>query len=103
MGASREYSVVVAPFALAQMEAALLWWARNRHGAPDLLMREIDAAWSLLAHAPHAGRRVSSKHFKGVRRLLLRRAGYHVDYQVVEPAHEVRVVHFRHARRRPRP
>ena len=102
MAASSPYSVVVAPFALAEMQAALLWWARNRQGAPDLLLREIDAALSLVEHAPYAGRRVTSKLFRGVRRLLLRRTSYHLDFQIVESAREVRVVHFRHARRRPR-
>lgn len=96
------YTVVVAPFALAQMEAAQLWWTKNRLAAPDLLIREIDAALSLIAHAPLAGRRVESKLIRGVRRLVLRRTRYLVDYQVVESSREVRVVNFRHGRRRPK-
>lgn len=102
MGSPTPYTVVVAPFALAQMEAALLWWTKNRQAARDLLAREIDAALSLVAHAPYAGRRIASKLFRGVRRLVLRRTFYLVDYHVIESSHEVHVVHFRHARRRPR-
>ncbi len=95
------YSVVVAPSALAQMEAALVWWKANRDKAPELLARELDAALALIEQVPQCGRRVANKRLPGVRRLLLQRTGYYLDYQALEQAREIRVVHFRHGRRRP--
>jgi hypothetical protein len=55
------YSVVVAPSALAQMEAALVWWKANRDKAPELLARELDAALALIEQVPQCGRRVANK------------------------------------------
>jgi hypothetical protein len=46
--------------------------------------------------APHKGPPV-----RDVRRLLLRSSGHHLYYQVVAARREIRVVYFRHARRRP--
>jgi len=101
MAGAERYTVVVAPFADAEMDAALLWWAHHRDKAPDLLARELQAALALIEHAPHSGRRVASKLFRGVRRLELKKTGYHLDYQLVASRREICVVHFRHGRRRP--
>ena len=101
MSGERPYAVIVAPYAITQIEAALDWWERNRTDGRDLLAREIDAALRLIEHAPLAGRRAESKLFRGVRQLVLRRARYVLYYQLHEREHEVWVVHFRHARRRP--
>lgn len=101
MAGAGGYTVVVAPSALAQMDVALLWWTMHRDKAPDLLAREIDAALALIEQVPWCGRRVANRRLHGVRRLLLQRTGYHLDYQFVASAREVRVVHFRHGRRRP--
>lgn len=95
------YIVTVAPIAVAQIEAALLWWSSNRPASPGLLANELDRALELIEHVPQAGRRTTSKLFRDVRRLLLRRSGYHLYYQVLDPQHGVHVVYFRHARRRP--
>ncbi len=102
MARAGHYAVVVAPSALAQMESALDWWAANREKAPGLLAREIEVALALIEHAPNSGRRVANKLLRGVRRLVLQRTGYLLDYQLVESDREVRVVHFRQGRRRPR-
>jgi plasmid stabilization system protein ParE len=95
------YTVTVAPIATAQIEAALLWWSRNRAASRGLLANELDRALELVEHVPQAGRRTTSKLFRDVRRLLLRRSGYHLYYQVLDAQHAVHVVYFRHARRRP--
>lgn len=97
------YTTIVAPIAEAQIDAALLWWARNRAGARDLLAREIDAAMEAIEQVPQIGRRTRSRLFRHVRRLLLRRSGYHLYYQVSHERRDIRVVYFRHARRRPLP
>jgi plasmid stabilization system protein ParE len=92
---------IFAPLAAAQIDAALIWWARNRAGAPELLAREIDAAVETIQLVPQMGRRTRSRLFRDVRRLLLRGSGYHLYYQVSHARSEIRVVYFRHGRRRP--
>jgi plasmid stabilization system protein ParE len=101
MSVQHEYAVFVAPYAVTQIDAALDWWERNRPDAHKLLAQELDAALRLIEHAPQAGRRANSKLFRGVRQLLLSRTRYLLYYQLREREHEVWVVHFRHARRRP--
>jgi plasmid stabilization system protein ParE len=97
----RPYEVRYAPIAETQIEAALLWWERNRRAATDLLARELHQAFDLLAVAPQVGRRVRFSGHAGIRRLLLQVSGYHVYYQLLDVDREVRIVYFRHARRRP--
>ena len=99
--AASTYTTIVAPIAEAQIGAARLWWARNRAGARELLAREIDAALGTIEQVPQVGRRTRSRLFRDVRRLLLRGSGYHLYYQVSHVRHEIRVVYFRHSRRRP--
>jgi plasmid stabilization system protein ParE len=87
--------------ATAQIEAALLWWSRNQAASRGLVANELDRALELVEHVLQAGRRTTSKLLRDVRRLLLRRSGYHLYYQVLDARHAVHVVYFRHARRRP--
>jgi hypothetical protein len=101
MTTDRPYVVRYAPIADAQIDAALLWWQRNRDKAPDRLAREIDAALAQIALVPTAGRRARLTGQPGVRRLLLRVSSYHLYYVIDETAGEVQIVYFRHARRRP--
>jgi len=82
-----------------QIDAALLWWRGNRELAPGLLARELDAALGQLAYFPQAGRRVRLGGQSEARHLLLRRCSYHIYYVIADD--EVRIVYFRHARRRP--
>lgn len=88
------YAVTVAPIANAQIEAALLWWSRNRPASRGLLANEVDRGLALIEHVPQAGRRTTSTLFRDVRRLLLRRSGYHLYYQVLDAQHAVHVVYF---------
>jgi plasmid stabilization system protein ParE len=83
------------------MDTALVWWREHRAAAPELLFDEIDAVLELLARSPAAGRRVAMRGHDDVRRLLLPRSGYHLYYRVDFEAVIVRLVLFRHARRRP--
>ena len=101
--AASTYTTIVAPIAEAQIEAALRWWARNRAGAQELLARKIGAAIGAIEQVPQMGRRTRSRLFRDVRRLLLRGSGYHLYYQVRHERREIRVVYFRHSRRRPLP
>ena len=95
------YRIVYAPIAEAQIEAALLWWERNRRQSPALLAREIEAALDQLEVVPQAGRRVLLRGHPDARRLLLPRTRYHVYYVIADAERDVRVVYFRHGRRRP--
>jgi hypothetical protein len=99
--ALRRYRTVVAPIAEVQIDAAIRWWSRHRRAAPDVLARELIAALGTIEYVPRAGRRTRSRLSRDVRRLLLRGTGYHLYYQVIESRREIRVVYFRHARRRP--
>jgi hypothetical protein len=100
MASRRPYTVRYAPIAEALIDAALLWWVHNRDKAPDRLARELDAALGQIALVPTAGRRARLRDHLGVRRLLLRACAYHLYYVIDDDAHEVRIVSFRHARRR---
>jgi plasmid stabilization system protein ParE len=95
------YTTTLAPIAAAQIDAALLWWSRNRPAARTLLAGELEAALGTIEHVPQVGRQTRSRLFRDVRRLLLRGTHYHLYYQVIEARREVRIVYFRHARRRP--
>ncbi len=101
MAARARYSVRYAPIADAQIDAALLWWRHNRDKAPDRLARELDDALEQIALVPTAGRRARLRQHTGVRRLLLRVCSYHLYYVIDQHAHEIQIVYFRHARRRP--
>ena len=97
------YRVIIAPNALAQFEAAELWWRVHRPAAPRLLATELATALQHLAQQPRIGRRAESALFRSVRVLLLRGSRYNVYYQVHEATHEVHVVYLRHSSRRPVP
>ncbi len=101
MASDSPYVVRYAPIADTQIDAALLWWQRNRDKAPDRLARELDEVLAQIALVPTAGRRVRLRGHSGVRRLLLRVCSYHLYYAIDEAAREVHIVYFRHARRRP--
>jgi plasmid stabilization system protein ParE len=97
---ARRYFVRYAPIAETQIDAALLWWGEQRDGAPGLLALEIAEALDRLAELPQVGRRAVLRGHPTARRLLLQRSGYHLYYVVLTAEREVRVVYFRHARRR---
>ena len=95
------YAVTLGPEAVAQAIRIASWWRRHRRAAPRLFQLELDTALTHLAEHPAIGRRAESSRIRNARVLLLRRSNYLVFYQVDPAAHEVLVVHIRHARRRP--
>ena len=101
MASKPPYTVRYAPIADAQIDAALLWWVHNRDKAPDRLARELFEALEQIALVPTAGRRARLRDHTGVRRLLLRVCAFHLYYVIDDDPREVRIVYFRHARRRP--
>jgi plasmid stabilization system protein ParE len=66
-----------------------------------VLARELEAAITMIEYVPQAGRRIKSRFFSDVRRLLLRQTGHHLFYQASDPTRQVRIVYLRHAERRP--
>jgi plasmid stabilization system protein ParE len=91
--------VELAPSAARQIERARLWWRENRTAAPELFDEELAHALRLLAAWPHAvGAVASNARRPGLRRHVLDAIGYLVFYRV--EGESVRVLHFRHARRR---
>lgn len=101
--ASPPFAAIVAPIAHKEIDAALRWWATNRPGAPAHLAQELETVLRVIEHVPEMGRRTRGRRFRHVRRLLRRGSGYHLYYQVHAARREVRIVHFRHARRGPLP
>lgn len=73
-------AVVISPEAEAQIRAIDQWWRRNRAAAPDLFVQELAEALAALQALPAAGRSAPHPEIKGLRRILLRAARYHVYY-----------------------
>ncbi len=68
--------------ARAQVREIDAWWRENRQAAPDLFTDELDRALFALEETPALGVRYAPR--PSVRRLLLKRSGYHV-YAQEEP------------------
>jgi hypothetical protein len=60
------------------------WWMENRRKAPDLVLRELARATSLLSVTPRAGKAYRRSTSASYRRLLLRRSRFHVYYVIDE-------------------
>jgi plasmid stabilization system protein ParE len=67
--------------AAAQIEAAAIWWAKNRPAAPGAIRQELERAFSLMAIQPSLGARALNVRLRGVRRLHLSRIHYHIYYR----------------------
>ena len=89
--------VEVTPRAAAQIEAAAVWWARNRPAAPDAIRLDFQDARTLLTRRPGIGARSSTVRYPHLRRLHLSRVRYHIYYEV-RPG-KVVVLAFWHASR----
>lgn len=87
--------------AVAERHARLIaaWWDANRPAAPDLFLDELAGAIEQISHAPMSGSPYSAPRLAGIRRLLLRRTGYHVYYSVAEGTRTVTVRAIWHAAR----
>jgi plasmid stabilization system protein ParE len=74
------FRVVVTATAARQIEAAQEWWSRERPAVPDLFLIELRRASAHLANMPGVGTPYPNPAVRGLRRILLRRTGYHVYY-----------------------
>lgn len=89
--------VEVTPRAAAQIEAAAVWWAKNRPAAPDAIRIDFQDAKVLLSRQPGVGARSSTVRYPHLRRLYLSRVRYHIYYQVLTG--KVVILAFWHASR----
>jgi plasmid stabilization system protein ParE len=89
--------VEVTARALAQIEAAATWWARQRPAAPDAVGVDFEHAMALLASQPGIGARSRATLYPHLRRLYLPRIRYHVYYDL-RPG-KVVILAFWHASR----
>ena len=77
------------------------WWTTERPQAPDLFHQELRAALLLLRSLPNCGRQCEVPGLEGVRRLLLRRTGYHPYYEWDEDTRRIILRAIRHTSRGP--
>jgi plasmid stabilization system protein ParE len=78
--------VIVAPQAVAQIDAVDAWWRANRTASPELFSQELAEVFATIAVAPDAGRRYVHPQVKGVRRVPLRATRNHVYYVATDDA-----------------
>jgi len=81
--------IKVSQGALAQIEEAAAWWARNRPLAPGAVREDLDRILGLLSVEPGIGARARRAKLQGMRRVTLSRIRYYVYYRVSEDALEV--------------
>lgn len=97
------YEIRFAPRAAAQIREASDWWLENRPAAPEALVEELEGAIELIRSMPHAGQPYSDPEALGVRRVPLRRVGYHLYYASLEDEWLVVVLALWHSARGERP
>lgn len=86
--------------AAGHVHEAARWWHANRPKAPAALREELARALQLVTTQPDAGAVARNIRLTGVRRLLLRRVGYHLYYRSIEsPVRSIQVVALWHAGR----
>lgn len=74
------FRVETTPEADAQFDEIYRWWRINRSAASNLFIHELDTAFELLSRSPFAGSKYEQD--PGTRRLLMRKTGYHLYYEV---------------------
>jgi hypothetical protein len=76
------------------------WWHAHRTKAPTALREEVARALQLITAQPDAGAVARNTRLASVRRVLLRRVGYHLYYRLTEaPSRSIQVVALWHAGR----
>lgn len=75
--------------ARTQIEAAVVWWAKNRPAAPGAILEELDRTLVLLCLQPTMGARARRASLSGVRRVTLSRIRYYLYYRVVDDVLQV--------------
>lgn len=82
------------------MDEAGQWWQEHRTKAPAALREELEGALLLIASQPDVGAQARNTKLKGVRRILLRRVGYHLYYRLLDtPSRSIQVVALWHTSR----
>lgn len=83
-----------------QVVEAGRWWRENRTKAPGALVEELQQVLDLVTSQPEVGAVARNVKLAGVRRVLLRRVGYHLYYRrLVAPTPSIQVIAFWHASR----
>lgn len=83
-----------------QVDDAGQWWHENRSKAPTALRDELERALQLIGSQPDVGARAQNSKLTGVRRILLRRVGYHLYYRLLDtPSRSIQVVALWHTSR----
>ena len=70
----------VAPRAEAQIRRISEWWRANRPAAPELFARELAHALEAIVETPMLGVRYAERQGVTIRRVLLRKSGYHAYF-----------------------
>jgi plasmid stabilization system protein ParE len=89
--------VEVTPRAAIQIEAAAMWWSKNRPAAPNAIRVDFQEATALLSRQPGVGAKSRTARYPDLRRLFLSRVRYHIYYY--ERAGKIVVAAFWHASR----
>ena len=79
----------VSPQALAQIEEAAQWWARNRPAAAGAIREDVADILTVLVNQPGVGMPTRRGRIKGLRRVTLSRVRYNLYYRVSEGVLEV--------------
>lgn len=78
------FRVVVTATAEEHCRRIQRWWVRERVAAPTRFRSELRQAFDLLSRMPRSGSPYATEALPEVRRLLLRRTGYHVYFTLHE-------------------
>lgn len=78
----------------AERQATVMdaWWREHRPGSRDLFARELSEAVDLIAGAPSAGAKYTTRSGRPFRRMLMPKTRNHVYFEVDE-ARDLVVVH----------
>lgn len=86
---SEPLRIRISPQALAQIEEAADWWAKNRPAAPGAIRQDITEILAVLVLQPGIGMPTRRGRVKGLRRVTLDRVRYYLYYRVADGALEV--------------
>ncbi len=73
----------------AQIREANDWWVENRQQATGLFREELRRAFDMVTAFPDGTPTVTNVEISGVRRVLMRRCGYHLYYRALEDTVEI--------------
>ena len=86
---SSPLEIKVSPKALAQIEEAAEWWARNRLSAPNAIRDDVAQILTILSNQPGVGAPTRHGRVRGLRRVTLARVRYYLYYRASGDALEV--------------